>query len=57
MYAPSPIWTSRADLILDRRLNTVEDEDLGSFDEIHRNLEGIKPLLGLVGSSTKRSVD
>jgi len=60
--APSPIWTSRADLLLDRRLNTVEDEDRGiedldSFDEVHRNVESIEPLLGLVGPRTKRSVD
>jgi len=49
-------------LLLDRRLNTVRDEDRGfedldSFDEVHRNVEGIEPLLVLVGSRTKRSVD
>jgi len=27
--APSPIWTSRADLLLDRRLNRVGHEDRG----------------------------
>jgi len=49
-------------LLLDRRLDRVGDEDRGiedldSFDEVHRNVKGIEPLLVLVGPRTKRSVD